>query len=86
MTEQPMNEPKLTAKKFGALVAACESRRHIEHQGITCEQADEQIAHDEAFWESFWRRQYAATLTAMADVPPALRGPNWPHTTKENSA
>jgi hypothetical protein len=73
-----MSGEKLTARKLGALVPACENRRHVEHQGITCEQADEQIAHEEAFWKTFRARAYTSALrTPMADVPPALRGPNW---------
>lgn len=73
-----MSEPeKLYAKKLPTLVHACESRRHIDHPGMTCDQADEQIAQDEAFWKQHWARQYAAVLTPMSEVPPALRGPNW---------
>lgn len=74
-----MSEPeRLYAKKLPTLVHACESRRHIDHPGLTCEQADDQIAQEEAFWKKYWSKQYAAAFqTPMCDVPPALRGPNW---------
>ena len=68
----------INVKRIPTWAPACEGRRHIHHPGLTCEQADEQIAQEEAFWKAHWARLYAATLrTPMCDVPPALRGPNW---------
>jgi hypothetical protein len=72
-----MPEPELHARKIVAHVPACDTGQHIAHPGLTCEQADEQIAHERAVFEQFWGRQYVAARTLMADVPPALRGPNW---------
>lgn len=68
----------LHAKKLTTWVPGCETGQHIHHPGLTCQEADTQIAHEEAFWKEHWSRLYAATLrTPMCDVPPALRGPNW---------
>lgn len=69
--------PELRVKKLTALVHGCESGQHLDHPGLTCEQADKQIAHEEAFWRSAWGARYTAVLTPMKDVPAALRGPNW---------
>ncbi len=69
----------LHVKKLATLYPACDSGQHIHHPGLTCPQADAQIAAEEAFWKEHWARLYAATEhTPMADIPPALRGPNWP--------
>jgi hypothetical protein len=76
-----VTEHELYAKKVPGLVHACESGRHREHPGLDCDEADQWIAHDDATWKRHWAAQYADALkTAMCDVPPALRGPNWKRT------
>lgn len=74
---------RLTARKIGVQVHPCESRRHIpEHPGMTCEDADEWIQlRDE--WIHQAARPLLASRTPMADVPPALRGPNWNHSKEQ---
>lgn len=61
----------LNVQRIATWVPACDSGQHIHHPGLTCEQADAQIVADEAAWKRHLR-------TPMADVPAALRGPNWP--------
>lgn len=59
-----------TAKKLIAWVPGCDNGQHLHHPGLTCDEADQQITADQVW--------LARTIgTPMADVPPALRGPNW---------
>ena len=70
---------RLTVKTFGGILApVCDSRRHTEHDGLTCEEADTLIAADQAALDaSINRALRLLERTDMADLPPALRGPRW---------
>lgn len=65
--------PDLHVTKLTTLLPACDSHRHIAHPGVTCQQEDEWIAHQ----HRYLGQQSAAPRTAMCDIPPGLRGPNW---------
>jgi hypothetical protein len=76
-------DTRLTVKTFGGiLVPVCDSRRHTEHDGLTCDEADAQIAACHAALDADIKRALRMLeRTDMADVPPALRGPQWKEAT-----
>ncbi|MEU1373011.1 hypothetical protein ABZ442_05015 [Streptomyces triculaminicus] len=63
---------RISVKKIAVMVPGCETGRHTVHPGLTCDQADEQIAADQAFLD-----RCLSAATAMRGVPAALRGPAW---------
>lgn len=50
----------------------CPEGRHVNHPGYTCDDADNLAAAGRAFLDSA-----ARALAEIADIPAALRGPNW---------
>ena len=74
-----MASPDLHVKRPGYLVPLCDSRRHMAHPGWTCDEIDA----ERELWDEIAARTFRATAhlfqpeTPMADVPAALRGPNW---------
>jgi hypothetical protein len=72
-------DTQLTVKTFGGILTpVCDSRRHTEHDGLTCEEADTIITADTARLDASIERALRSLVsTPMADVPAALRGPGW---------
>lgn len=81
-SEAGEDDPKpLTVRAFGATTRPCESGRHRNHPGSTCEDYDADVAAWEASgWYQEWSRFAALPFgyTVTRDVPPVLRGPNYP--------
>lgn len=77
MTEQPTMR-LIVNRAPGALVRACPEGRHVEHAGLTCAEADVIVRAEQGLLTAAVDRAIRdLDRTPMADVPPALRGPNW---------
>jgi hypothetical protein len=68
----------LRAKKLAHLVPACDTGRHVIHPMETCDEYEAYCATARAWWAS--SAEPVFPRTPMAEVPAALRGPNWPGT------
>ncbi|MFE2164848.1 DUF6085 family protein [Streptomyces sp. NPDC059447] len=64
---------EIAVEGAGTWYPTCPEGQHIEHPGYTCEDADRMAAVGQKFMKDAARLIDAMT----ADVPAALRGPNW---------
>lgn len=71
----PTPDRTLTARKIGVLVHPCPTRQHAEHPGWTCKEVEDAIEASDRFFKQAIARM--TTLTDMAELPAALRGPTW---------
>jgi hypothetical protein len=69
---------KLFVKKTGPAARPCGSGCHVDHPGDTCEEADEDLAGWNGWFETWARIAMPAAFGLIPEVPGALRGPDYP--------